>query len=62
MKFKFQIELTVERVSGKFVSREEIGTQISGELENVVSYIDLDGLGADSDSEYEVTDSTVSEL
>lgn len=60
MQFKYQVEFTIERVSGKFASRDQIQQVLMEALEEID--IDLSGLGADGESEYEVTDSSVTEL
>lgn len=57
MEFRVALEFNVERVQGKFASREEIEEKIRETLEDV--YVDLDGIGADGDSEYEVVDIVV---
>lgn len=59
MKFTFTVEVEVERVQGKFASRDEIAEQ----LREAVKGADpgsVDGVGADGDSEYEVTSWEVS--
>jgi hypothetical protein len=59
MKFSFTVEVEVERVQGKFASRDEILEQ----LQEVVEGADpgsVDGVGADGDSEYEVVNWEVS--
>lgn len=52
------VDIDVDRVSGKFASRDEIEealiTMIEGANEGSVS-----GVGADGDSEYEISDWTV---
>ena len=52
MKFKYEIEIEVAHVIGKFAGRDEIGDAILPELENL--YPSLSGIGADGSSEYEV--------
>lgn len=61
MKFTYSIEVDVERVTGKFVGRDELSTTISEALESALGDLDLTGLGADGDSEYDVDSSDVSE-
>jgi hypothetical protein len=61
MKFKFEIEIEVDRVQGKFASREDIVEQIEGWLEGA-NEGEVSGVGADGESEYEVVDYSVSEV
>lgn len=49
----FIVEVEVDRDSGLFASRDEIGERIEEALMEVES-VDLSGLGANSDSEYSV--------
>lgn len=51
----FTIELDVERVTGKFVSKQEIADLLLEEVGNV----GLDGLGEDGTSEYEIVEAQV---
>jgi hypothetical protein len=60
--FTFQVTVEVERISGKFATREEISEPIMAELESAASGADVSGLGPDGDSEYEITDYNVNEL
>jgi len=55
--FQFTITLQVERVEGKFASNDEISERIQEQLESLD--FDLDGLGADGESTYEVVESDV---
>lgn len=52
MIFKVTIDVEVQRVQGKFASRDDIQGSIQEELEQTEP--DLSGLGADGDSEYEI--------
>lgn len=52
--FRYVIECEVERVSGKFAPADEIEEKIGEACDEVESSIDVSGLGADGDSEYEV--------
>lgn len=61
MHFTYTVEVDVERVQGKFTTRDEISEAIITALEQVQSDIDLDSLGPDSNSEYEVTDFSINE-
>jgi hypothetical protein len=54
MKFSYTVEVEVERIQGKFASRDEIEEFIRLAVEGAESDIDLSGIGADGDSEYEV--------
>lgn len=45
-----RVEIEVERISGKFASREDVAQALITEIESV----SLGGLGADGDSEYEI--------
>lgn len=61
MNFTFTVEVSVERVQGKFAGRDEISERILDEIQGALDNIDLNGIGADSESEYEVADSSVDE-
>lgn len=56
MRFTFTVEVEAERVSGKFVSREDLASQI----EEALSDADPAQLSVD-DSEYETTDWSITE-
>lgn len=56
--FEFKVTVTVERVTGKFASRDEISEAIMSELEGADPGY-LSGLGTDGSSDYETTDFTV---
>lgn len=53
--FIFKVKVTVERQEGKFASRDEMSEPITEWLENA-NEGSIDGIGADGDSTYEVTD------
>lgn len=53
MKIKFIIDVEVERVQGKFASKDEIVEAIVGMLEGADEG-SVEGIGADGDSEYEI--------
>lgn len=55
---QFDIDITVEKVSGKFVSNEELIDQITEELDSAVSNLTL----SFDDGEYEVTDYNIDQL
>lgn len=55
MRAEFTITVSVDRVSGKFASKDDVIDQITGWLENA-NEGQVSGVGADGDSEYEVTD------
>jgi hypothetical protein len=57
--YEFTVSVDVERVSGKFAPRDDIETALVDALDEAIGSVDLSGLGADGDSEYEVTDSSV---
>lgn len=53
MRFKIEVEVEVERVEGKFASRDEIEEQIVEAISDADPGT-IDGVGADGDSSYEV--------
>lgn len=53
MKFEFTVTVEVERVAGKFASRDEVSEQLEAMLDGANEGM-VDGVGADGDSEYEV--------
>lgn len=59
MKIRVMVEVEVDRVTGKFASKDDVVEAIAEEIEGAISGLSLDGLGADGDSEYEVTDVSV---
>ena len=59
--FRIVAEVSVERESGKFASREEIAEQLVDLVEAALDGETLHGLGADGDSVYEVAEVTVEE-
>lgn len=58
----FMVTVEVERESGLFASREDLSTKISEAIQEAESNADLSGLGANSDSQYNVTAFDVEEL
>tara|TARA_R110002096_G_scaffold363003_2_gene556147 strand:+ start:902 stop:1075 length:174 start_codon:yes stop_codon:yes gene_type:complete len=52
MSHKFTIEVFVERVEGKFATRDEMAERII----DAVMDADMSGLGDDGESEYEITE------
>jgi len=54
MEFILQVRVEVERVSGKFASRDEIEEKLISVLEQADPG-SIGGVGADGDSEYEVS-------
>lgn len=58
---KFWVEVEWEREQGKFASRDEIVEQITEALEGA-NPDQIDGVGADNDSIYNIIDWTVEEL
>lgn len=51
---KFEVTVDVDRVTGKFATKDEIADYIAEELHNA-NPSTIDGIGADGESEYEVT-------
>lgn len=60
-RFSFTVDVEIERVQGKFATRDEIEQAIRTALEEVESNIDVSGIGPDGDSEYEVVSCDVNE-
>ena len=58
MKFEFTVSVEVERVQGKFAGKDEIEEAIQEALDDA-NPSTIGGVGADGDSEYEVTDWSV---
>jgi hypothetical protein len=56
MHFTITGSVDIERIQGKFVSRDEIEGAIREALDDALGSLDLSGLGPDCDSEYEATD------
>lgn len=54
MRFTFTVEVEVERVEGKFASRDEIADVIAEAL-GEANPENIDGIGTDGGGEYEVT-------
>lgn len=61
-RFTVILEVEVERTEGKFASRDEIAEAIQEALSGAAEGESLSGLGADGDSEYEITSSVVVEV
>lgn len=61
-KFAFMVYVETEKNSGLIASRDDQSERIINELENIGSYVDLNGIGARSDSEYEITNVDVWEM
>jgi hypothetical protein len=58
--FTFTVTVELERESGKFASRDEMAESIIGEIESMdPGYVS--GIGADGDSEYQITNWEVEE-
>jgi hypothetical protein len=55
-KFAFMVYVETEKTTGLIASRDDQSERIISELENIGSYVDLNGIGARSDSEYDITD------
>jgi hypothetical protein len=60
--FKVELEVIVERIEGKFASRDEIAEAIQEALASAGEGESLSGIGADGNSEYEIISSTVIEV
>lgn len=56
--FEFKITVTLERTQGKFASRDEMSEALMSELEGADPG-GVYGIGADGNSDYEVTDFSV---
>ncbi len=54
MKFTFTVEVEVQRVEGKFAAKDEIADYLREEIEGMDPG-EVDGVGADGDSRYEIT-------
>lgn len=54
MLIRFEVMVEVERVAGKFASRDEIVEALSDDLDRA-NPEEVGGIGADGASEYEVT-------
>lgn len=59
--FTFTVTVAVDRVSGKFASRDELADKMTDALTEALDGLDMTGLGADSDSEYMIVESDVEE-
>lgn len=60
--FTFKVTVTVERQQGKFASRDDIVDILTSEIQSGAEGASISGIGADGDSEYEVTDVDVMEI
>lgn len=58
----FLVEVEADKTSGVFAPRDELEDRISSALEDAAQSADLSSLGANSDSEYEVSQTGVSVL
>jgi hypothetical protein len=54
MIFRYTVEVEVERIEGKFATADEIAERIMGTLEEAESSFDLEGIGPDGETNYEV--------
>ncbi len=59
MRIAFTVEMEVNRISGKFASKDDIADAIQSELEQAADAADVSSVGPDGDSEYEITDVSV---
>lgn len=55
MHFEFLVSVDVERIQGKFATRDEVQETIQTMLDEA-NYGSIDGIGPDGSSEYEITD------
>lgn len=60
--FTFTVQVTVERISGKFASRADIADALLEEIESGALGADVSGRDVDGSSEYEITDVVVEEV
>jgi hypothetical protein len=60
VRFTYTVEVEVERVEGKFASRDEVAEQLQEALEGADPG-SIDGIGADGTSGYEVQSWSVDE-
>lgn len=60
--FTFLVTVDTERTAGLHASRDDQAEIIAGELESAIENVSISGLGARSDSEYDVVESSVAEL
>lgn len=59
MKFRFEVEVEVERISGKFAPKADIADALLSEIEEAVNAADVSGCDVDGESEYEVVTTEV---
>lgn len=62
MRFSFTVDVEVERIQGKFATRDEIADAIRSALEDAEHNIDVTSIGPDGDSEYEVVCCDIDEV
>lgn len=60
MRFRLAVDVELERTSGKFASRDELAEALIAELD--VDPGSIYGVGADGESEYDVTGWEVSDI
>jgi hypothetical protein len=60
-RFKFVVEVDLDRVEGKFASRDEMAEQLQEALDSA-NPGSVDGIGADGMSSYEVSGWEVNEV
>lgn len=60
MRFSFTVVVEVERMQGKFASRDEVAEQIATTLESA-NPDSIDGVGADGSTEYSVVEWEITE-
>lgn len=59
-RFRFVVEVELERLEGKFAGRDEMAEELQQALDDA-NPSQVDGIGADGLSSYEVVDWTVEE-
>lgn len=59
MQFTGTFSVAISRQTGKFVSRDDIQEIIQNAVQEALDSLELDGIGNDGDSVYEVEDSSV---
>lgn len=59
MQLTFEVSIEVEHQQGKFVPKDELADLILEALDEAANNVDLDGLGPDSTSTYDIIDVAV---
>lgn len=61
MQFTFTVNVSVERVQGKFAARDDIADALIQAIEDAIGDADVSGHDADGAFEYEINDHDVTE-